>query len=416
MTESELELADVVRKHGPEFQTRFGRKMSREQWQVLRAITACRTAVLGGRKYRCNDCASECYIYNPCRNRHCPKCQAKARADWTDAREAELLPIPYFHVVFTLPQQVALLALQNKKVVYDILFQSSAKTLQILAADPKHLGAKIGILAVLHTWGQTMSAHPHVHCVVTGGGISPDGQRWIPCKVSKKSKKEFFVHVDVLSAFFRKRFIRALKQAYRQGELRFRGKTAHLADRDEFERWIDSLPKKWNVYAKRPFRRTKKLLRYLARYTHRVAISNQRLLSMDNGTVSFSYKDYEDGSKQKTISMSAIMFISRFLMHVLPSSFKRIRHYGFLSNRYRKEQLELCRRLLGVTSACDANESVQENVQENVVGDDKHQALACPTCKAGKLLLIGEIPSPWVRPRNDRPTASDRGPPLEVAV
>ena len=208
MTESSLELADIIRTHGETFCRRSGRYLSTQKRSVVRAITACRTAELGGRKYRCKTCNHECYVYNPCRNRHCPKCQAKARADWTDAREAELLPIPYFHVVFTLPQELAFVGLQNKKVIYGLLFQTASKTLQILAADPKHLGAKIGILAVLHTWGQTLVAHPHVHCVVTGGGISPDGQRWIPCKVSKKSKKEFFIHVNVLSKFFRKRFIR----------------------------------------------------------------------------------------------------------------------------------------------------------------------------------------------------------------
>jgi hypothetical protein len=416
MTASTLELADIVRRYGPDFNSRFGRMMSRQQWRVLRAITSCRTAELGGRKYRCDDCKKECYIYNPCRNRHCPKCQAKARADWTEAREAELLPIPYFHVIFTLPQELALLALQNKRVVYKILFRSASRTLQILAADPKHLGAKIGILAVLHTWGQTLAAHPHLHCVVTGGGISPDGQQWIPCKVSKRSKKEFFVHVDVLSSFFRKRFIRSLKRAYRTGELRFRGKTAHLADPDEFERWINSLPKKWNVYAKRPFRRTKKLLRYLARYTHRVAISNQRLLSMEDGHVEFSYKDYNDGDKQKTMRLSAVKFISRFLMHVLPSGFMRIRYYGFLANRCRKEQLELCRRLLGVSSSpSDALEPLHEDAECH----DHEQPIRCPACKTGKLSLLYEIPSPWAsRPVSpvSRGSPSDHASPLQVAV
>lgn len=412
MTASGLELADIVRKYGPEFHTRFGRMLSPQQRRVLRAITACRTAELGGRKYRCDDCASECYIYNPCRNRHCPKCQAKARADWTEAREAELLPIPYLHVVFTLPQELALLTLQNKRAVYKILFRSASRTLQILAADPKHLGAKIGILAVLHTWGQTLAVHPHLHCVMTGGGISPDGKRWIPCKVSKRNKKEFFVHVDVLSSFFRKRFIRSLKRAYRTGELRFRGKTAHLADPDEFELWIDSLPKKWNVYAKRPFRRTKKLLRYLARYTHRVAISNQRLLSMEDGQVAFSYKDYRDGGKQKIMRLSAIRFISRFLMHVLPSGFMRIRHYGFLANRSRKEQLELARRLLGVAS----NDAIEPLSQEDAVCDDSEQPRQCPICKTGKLSLIYEFSNPWVSRPASRGSPSDRAPPLQVAV
>lgn len=406
-----LELADIVRRYGPEFNRRFDHKMSSQQRRVMRAIATCRTAELGGRKYRCNDCKKECYIYNPCRNRHCPKCQAKARADWTAAREAELLPIPYFHIVFTLPQELALLALQNKRVVYNILFRSAARTLQILASDPKHLGGKIGILAVLHTWGQTLSMHPHLHCVVTGGGVSLDGKRWVPCKVSKKSKKEFFIHVDVISAFFRKRFIRLLRRAHRQGKLRFRGKTAHLADQHTFGRWINELPKKWNVYAKRPFRRTRNLLRYLARYTHRVAISNHRLVSMKDGQVAFRYKDYKDKNKTKVMQLSALHFLSRFLMHVLPSGFMRIRHYGFLANRCRSEQLELCRHLLGVNR--QSNETELAQAESSDCDDQQRQ---CPGCKNGKLLLISEIPSLWISRSPNKITASDRGPPLQVAT
>lgn len=416
MKASTLELADIVRTHGPDFYRQFGHLLSRQQRSVLRAITNCRTAALGGRKYRCNDCGDECYVYNPCRNRHCPKCQAKARADWTEAREAELLPIPYFHVVFTLPQQLALLGLQNKKVVYDLLFQSASRTLQVLAADPKHLGARIGILAVLHTWGSALMAHPHVHCVVTGGGISPDGERWIPCEVSKKSKKEFFVHVDVLSAFFRKRFIRSLKRAYRKGELRFRGKTAHLIDRDEFERWVNSLPTKWNVYVKRPFRRTKKLLCYLARYTHRVAISNQRLLSMEDGEVVFSYKDYKNGGKQETMQLTAIQFISRFLMHVLPLGFRRIRHSGFLANPHRKKYLELARRLLGVTPSSESGEVVDGELHQDEF-DGEPRSRPCPSCGKTKLIVVHEFSSPWLasRPHFQTP-ANERAPPLTSAV
>jgi hypothetical protein len=316
--------------------------------------------------------------------------------------------------VFTLPQQLASVGLQNKKVVYDILLKSASHTLQILAADPKHLGARIGILAVLHTWGQTLAAHPHVHCVVTGGGISPDGERWIPCKLSKQSKKEFFVHVDVLGSFFRKRFIRSLKRAYRRGELRFRGKNAHLSAPAEFERWTKSLPQKWVVYAKRPFRRTKKLVRYLARYTHRVAISNQRLLSMDNGEVVFSYKDNRDHGKQKTMRLTAIQFISRFMMHVLPSRFIRIRYSGFLANRHRKDQLELCRRLLGIEpkpTDLDDSPSPEERLSE-----EHEQPRRCPVCKTGELLVVYEIPNPWVRRLPSRAISASRAPPTQVAV
>ena len=416
MTPSSLELADIVRRYGPAFNQKYGRLLSGQQRRVLRAIKACRTAELGGRKYRCKDCASECYVYNPCRNRHCPKCQAKARADWTDAREAELLPIPYFHAVFTLPRPVALLALQNKRVVYDILFQSASRTLQILAADPKHLGARIGILAVLHTWGLALVPHPHVHCVVTGGGISPDGKRWIPCKVSKRSKKEFFVHIDVLSSFFRKRFIRSLKRAHRNGKLRFAGKLAQLSDRAEFERWVNDLPKKWNVYVKRPFRRTKKLLRYLARYTHRVAISNDRLLSMEGGEIEFTYKDYRDKGKQKQTSLPAIEFIGRFLMHVLPSGFMRIRHSGFLANPLRTKSLELCRQLLGVTPSAEGGDVDEDQLMQDAL-DTEPPHLPCPTCGTGKLIILYEFASPWSTPRSRcRPLATERAPPFQTAV
>ncbi len=415
MTGSSPELAEIVREYAPAFLRRYGRVLSRQHWRALRAIIACRTAELGGRKYRCNHCSRECYIYNPCRNRHCPKCQAKARADWTEAREAELLPIPYFHIVFTLPQQLASLGLQNKRIVYDMLFKSASRTLQVLAADPKHLGARIGILAVLHTWGQTLIAHPHVHCIVTGGGISPDGQRWIPCKQSKRSKKEFFIHVDVLSSFFRKRFLRALNRAYRQGKLRFGGKTAHLADPREFKQWTRELPDKWVVYAKRPFRRTSRLVRYLARYTHRVAISNHRLLSMENGQVTFSYKDYADGNKAKTMRLTATEFLRRFMMHVLPSGFIRIRHYGFLANRCRKEQLELCRSLLGVPPRPgDADDAT---AIDEALPNDHEQPRRCPACKVGELYVVYEIPAPWVRRLPVRlVSSSGRSPPLEIAV
>jgi len=379
-----LEVADVFRDGESAFLRHYGAMLCYEQRQVLRAVTQCRTAALGGHRQKCDDCGHEMILYNSCRNRHCPKCQAMARAAWLEQRQSELLPIPYFHVVFTMPQQLAPLALQNKRVLYDILFRAAAETLLELAADPKHLGAKIGCLMVLHSWGQTLMHHPHVHCLVTGGGISNYGSRWISCKRSERSKRLFFVHVKILSRVFRGKFIELLKRAFSNGQLRFHGRLAALAAPNAFEQCLDaSVEKDWVVYAKRPFSSPSCVLKYLARYTHRVAISQRRLLDLKDGRVSFEYKDYADDQQTKIMTLDSCEFIRRFLMHTLPNGFVRIRYYGFLANRYRQEQLNHCRSLL----CADATALPEQ-------GSEPTAALNhCPVCKRGNLIAIELIPA-----------------------
>ncbi len=383
MTRHRLEVADVFRVHGPEFLEEFGRSLSRIQKRVFRDIAECRTKALGGHVEECDVCGHKTISYNSCRNRHCPKCQGAARAKWLEARASELLPVPYFHVVFTLPNTLGPIALQNKKVVYGILFRAAAETLLQIAADPKHLGARIGFLAVLHSWGQKLIHHPHLHCVVPAGGISLDGSSWVDCKGSGDGKKLFFLPEKVLSLVFQGKFIDFLKKAYRKGELEFHGDLRELADGNAFERRLDkAVRKKWVVYAKRPFGGPKQVLKYLARYTHRVAIANSRLLNMKAGKVEFRYKDYADAGTEKSMSLDGPEFIRRFLMHVLPSGFMKIRHYGFLSNRYRKEKLELCRRLLQ-----DAN-SEPACIEERDHDENDDATERCPVCKIGRMLLI----------------------------
>jgi len=312
------------------------------------------------------------------------------RAEWMDARCAELLPIPYFHVVFTLPQLLAPLALQNKWLVYGILFRAAAETLKEAAANPKHLGAQIGILAVLHTWGQTLMHHPHVHCVVTGGGLSPDRCRWVPCKRSRRRKKPYLFPVKILSEVFRGKFIDSLKRAFYRGELAFHGKLAFLAEPGAFEHRLNvSVRKDWVVYAKRPFGGPEQVLKYLARYTHRVAISNQRLIDLRDGRVRFRYKDYADQQQTKVLPLSSSEFIRRFLMHTLPSGFMRIRYYGFLANRFRRERLDQCRSLLGVPS--QARQRIEEPQKSSESLDSPSPQQTCPVCKNGKLVIIGVV-------------------------
>ena len=287
MTRHRLEVADVFRKYGSQFMSQYGDSLSIDQKRVFHAILNCQTAALGGHRYECRDCGHQLVLHNSCRNRHCPKCQAIGRAKWMAAREAELLPIPYFHVVFTLPHEIGPMALQNKRIVYGALFRAAAETLKELAVDPKHLGAEIGVLGVLHSWGQTLAHHPHLHCVVTGGGISPDGSRWVNCKQSKR-RKRFFVHVKVLSRVFRGKFIALLKKAFRQEELGFHGRLAYLSGRANFERLLSfSTRKDWVVDVRAPFGSADRVLKYLARYVNRVAISNSRLLSIENDKVRF---------------------------------------------------------------------------------------------------------------------------------
>lgn len=352
-----LEVAEVIREHGDAFLTKYGGTLTVTQRQALRDLSICRTAALGGHVQRCADCGHERIAYNSCRNRHCPKCQALARARWL-AREAELLlPVEYHHVVFTLPAEVAELALANPQVCYGALFQAAAATLRDLAANPKRLGGQLGILLVLHTWGQNLHHHPHVHGVVSGGGLSCDARgvvdadpRWRSCRPG------FLLPVRVLSRVFRGKYLELLRAAFDQGKLRLPGRLEHLADARALARWLTPLYRKdWVVYAKRPFGGPAQVLKYLARYTHRVAISNRRLLKMAEGRVTFRYKDYADLERSKTMTLSAAEFLGRFVQHVLPKGFVKIRHYGLLANRQRADKLKLSRRLLLPVTVAAAN-------------------------------------------------------------
>jgi Putative transposase/Transposase zinc-binding domain len=382
MTGPRLEVAEVFRQHGEAFLERYGDVLSPEQRRALRDITACRTAALGGHVEACDQCGHQRIAYNSCRNRHCPKCQATAAAQWMEDRRAELLPVDYFHVVFTLPPAIGPIALQNQREVYGILFRAAAETLQQIAADPKHLGAEIGFLAILHTWGQNLQHHPHVHCVVPGGGLSPDGARWISCRPG------FFLPVRVLSRVFRGKFLALLRNAFDRGRLSFHGKLSTLANPAEFQHCLAATAKtEWVVYAKPPWGGPEQVLKYLARYTHRVAISNQRLIAMDDDKIQFHWKDYAHGGAPKTMTLKAVEFIRRFLLHVLPSGFVRIRHYGFLANRVCREKLALCRALLGV-------EAVSEPVAAEPVSEPtgaiegKPAVHICPVCGDGRMVVV----------------------------
>jgi hypothetical protein len=338
-----LEVADIVRHHGAAYRAAHADGLGRSQRRVLAAVEACRTATLGGHVEQCADCGLVRVAYNSCRNRHCPKCQGLARAHWLTDRQAELLPVPYFHVVFTLPAPIAEIAFQNKAVVYDLLFKVAGDTLRTIAADPRHLGAEIGLVAVLHTWGQTLGHHPHVHCIVPGGGIAPDGTRWIP------SRPGFFLPVRVLARLYRRLFLDRLEAAFTAGTLRFFGTLAGLSDPAVFAAHLRPWRRlAWVVYAKPPFGGPEHVLAYLGRYTHRVAIANSRLVSLDQGRVSFRWKDYRHHDKPKIMTLDADEFIRRFLLHVLPDRFRRIRHYGFLANGHRTLKLARVRALLAL--------------------------------------------------------------------
>jgi Putative transposase/Transposase zinc-binding domain len=377
MKEHRLELADIFRAHQEDFLTRWNPVLSGEQRRALREIRDCRTAVLGGHLQQCDQCGHRVNVYNSCRNRHCPKCQATARAKWLAQRQAELLPVPYFHVVFTLPPQIGRLALQNARLIYAILFRAASQTLLEIAADPKHLGASIGFLAVLHTWGQNLHLHPHLHCIVPGGGISPDGSRWIACR------KSFFLPVRVLSRLFRKKFMHSLRATFGKGDLRLAGELHGLAEPAAFHSLCQqAVRNEWVVYAKPPFGGPERVLKYLARYTHRVAISNHRLRTLENARVSFDWKDYADRGRTKIMTLDAVEFIRRFLLHVLPSGLVRIRQFGFLANRVRKQKLEQCRALLGdhtISPTVDADDCPHTQIE------DAHR---CPMCKLGRLIII----------------------------
>jgi hypothetical protein len=379
-----LEVADIVRAHGEEFLRANARTLSPAQKRVLRALERCRTAALGGHVEECDRCGHQRIAYNSCGNRHCPKCQSLARAKWLDKRQSELLPVEYFHVVFTLPEPLAALALQNKRLLYGILFQATAESLQSIAADPKRLGAKVGFFAILHTWGQTLTHHPHVHCVVPGGGLTPDGRSWVRCR------PKFFLPVRVLSRRFRTLYLQYLERAYRSSKLQFFGELRCLKQQAAFALFLRRLRRtEWVVYAKPPFGGPERVLDYLGRYTHRVAISNHRLKALHGGQVTFAYKDYKQPESPKAMTLSAVEFLRRLLLHVLPDGFQRIRYYGFIANRQRTVALALCRELLNSPAPEPPPECLTypERLKQ-LTGKD---ILQCPICKLGQMMRIREF-------------------------
>ena len=381
MSEHRLEVADVFRQHEQEFLKQWGHVLSAPQLRAFRDICACRTAALGAHIEECDGCSRQIIAYDSCRNRHCPKCQTTARDKWLAARSTELLPVPYCHVVFTLPQELTTLALQNPRVLYSILFRAVSDTLLTIAADPRLLGAHVGFLAVLHSWNQQILPHPHLHCLVPAGGLSPDRSRWIRCR------KRFFLPVKVLRKRFRRKFLAFLAAAFRKRELQFSGTLAHLANATVFDHLLRQLKSKnWVVFAKRPFGGPEHVIKYLARYTHRVAISNGRLLEMRDGQVLFRWRDSADGNQQKLMRLDAVEFMRRFLLHVLPSGFVKIRHFGFLANRNRREALQLCRSLLPALPG----------QVSTFLTETQQRALErkCPFCRTGTLHIIERISAP----------------------
>ena len=385
-----LEVADVIRKHGDAFSAKHGGGLTIAQRKALRDLSVCRTAALGGHVQRCVECDHELIAYNSCRNRHCPKCQALARARWLE-REAELLlPVEYHHVVFTLPAEVAELALANPQACYDALFQAASATLRDVAANPKRLGAQLGILLVLHTWGQNLHHHPHVHGVVTGGGLSCDERGHMDVSPTWRScRPGFFLPVRVLSRVFRGKYLELLRRLHAAGKLSFPNRLAALDDASAFVRWLRPLYQKdWVVYAKRPFGGPAQVLKYLARYTHRVAISNSRLLEMDEGRVTFRYKDYADEQRSKTMTLTAEEFLWRFVQHVLPRGLVKIRHYGLLANRHRADKLKLSRRLLLPVTVAAANAAAEPSAASGSSKIEPAPVQHCPKCGGCRFLRI----------------------------
>lgn len=384
-----LEVADVISKLADAYAEVPGLVTSAAQRRVLRALAACRTARLGAHIDQCDHCEHRAISYNSCRNRHCPKCQASSRARWFKDRRRDLLPVPYFHVVFTLPGELAPLALQNKKTVYDILFRAASQTLLQIAADPRRLGAKLGLIAVLHTWGQSLVHHPHLHCIVPGGGFSLDAKRWVGCRSG------YFLPTKVLASVFRGKFLDYLARAFLSGELDFGGSLEELGQPRHFKSLVAELyDKSWVVYAKAPMAGPEQVLGYLARYTHRVAIANSRLVSLADGQVRFRYKDYARGGRQRTLCLQATEFLRRFLLHVLPAHFVRIRHYGILAHRCRRENLDRARKLIADIDL----------VGQHVADDDRSDhcqstLVRCPRCKVGAMVTIERLTAAHVLAR-----------------
>jgi Putative transposase/Transposase zinc-binding domain len=387
------EVADIFRRHGEAYRDRHGASLSTARRRAMSAIERCRTAALGGHVECCDGCGHRRIAYNSCRNRNCPKCQGLARAQWLEDRQTELLDTPYFHLVFTVPDQIAAIAFQNQTVVYDILFRAVSETLRKIAAEPAHLGAEIGFLAVLHTWGQNLMHHPHLHCLVPGGGISPDGRRWVACRPG------FFLPVRVVSRLFRGLFLHYLTKAFTSGELNFFAAQRHLHEPAAFRRHLAPVRKTdWVVYAKRPFAGPRQVLDYVGRYTHRVAISNSRLLSIDNSQVCFRWKDYRRDNHHGTMTLEAGEFIRRFLIHVLPDGFQRIRYFGFLANCHRARKLALCRELLVMQPVAPTMSDPPRDYR------DRHEALTgvslrvCPHCRRGAMVVVKVIESLMICP------------------
>ncbi|MFO1218057.1 MAG: IS91 family transposase [Burkholderiaceae bacterium] len=379
MGRAALEVADIFRIHGPAWREAQRGHLSLAQLKVMSAIEQCRSAALGGHVLHCDGCGADQVSYNSCRNRHCPKCQASAAQRWLEAREADLLPVEYYHVVFTLPAPIADIAYYNKAVVYGLLFDIAAETLLTIGADPKHLGARLGVTLVLHTWGSALTHHPHVHGIVPGGGLSVDGQRWVACRPG------FFLPVRVLSRLFRRRFLEELLRVHHDGRLKFFGEHAGLAAYSAFSRWLGSLRQcEWVVYAKRPFAGPEAVLAYLSRYTHRVAISNGRLIALDERGVTFRWKDYraKGRTRYKAMILDPGEFIRRFLLHVLPGGFHRIRHYGFLANCNRSAHLALGRQLLNVPP-------LPQDPRSDAVLEEARPAFYCPHC--GHAMIVVQI-------------------------
>jgi Putative transposase/Transposase zinc-binding domain len=393
MNRPRFEVAEVFRRYGAAYRQQHGASLSPAQRRIMSAIECCRTAALGGHLEQCDQCGHQRPAYNSCSDRHCPKCQSLARAQWLEARQAELLATEYFHLVFTLPEPIACIAYQNQTVLYGLLFRAAAQTLGTIAADPQHLGAEIGFFAVLHTWGQNLLFHPHLHCVVSGGGLSADGSQWVTCRAG------FFLPVRVLSRLFRRLFLQGLVNAFEAGQLAFFASLESLRDRTAF---LDHLAPvreaEWVVYAKRPFAGPEQVLDYVGRYTHRVAISNNRLLDIAEGQVSFRYKDYRHEAQQKTMTLAAEEFIRRFLLHVLPSGFQRIRYYGFLGNRYRKEKLACCRQLLGMPACQAPVKALSKPYAERYEALTGVSLWQCPACRQGCMRIIELLPRNSPRP------------------
>jgi len=381
MSRPPLEVADVVRQHGAAFLARYGPTLSGAQHRALRAIALCRTAALGGHITPCDQCGHEAQAYNACRHRRCPKCPGAAQAPWLAAREGEVLETPYVHVIFTLPHDLGPLALQHPRQLSGLLCRTVAQSLQDMAQDPKHLGAEIGGFAVLHTWGQPLHHHPHRHCVLPAGGLAPDGLQWIPCR------PHFFLPVRVLSRRFRRLYLAGLAQTYAQGQLTLAGRCQERAEPTPWQQLLAALrDKEWVVYAKEPIQDPQHVLKYLARYTHRIAISNHRLVSLEDGQVTFRYKDYHRGHRLRTLTLDAVEFLRRLMRHVPPCGFHRLRHFGFLANRVRQAKLAQCRLLLG--HATPASARAEAGPLKPPEGSAAEPGSVCPVCQHGHMQLV----------------------------